>query len=187
MKYRNISSGIVPVAGFQILPGREVELTEKQLANPQVKPYLHPNYLVPVIEAEPQPKVVEAPVRQELPKNLQLDGMPESKGVTVVPQVSTEAELEAAQAKEDSEKTVAVPTAAKDKETGAAIQTIVEVSVDKIKSTIEELKAIASWKKRNEFVTTITDLPLLQALVSEVSGKVKEAVEAQIEELQKKK
>ena len=61
------------------------------------------------------------------------------------------------------------------------------MSVDKIKSTIEELKAIASWKKRNEFVTTITDLPLLQALVSEVSGKVKEAVEAQIEELQKKK
>lgn len=187
MKYRNISAGIVPAAGFQILPGREVELTEKQLASPAIQPYLNPSYLVPVVETEAQPEVVEAPVRQELPKNLQLDGMPESKGVTVIPQVSSDAELEAAQAKEDAAKTVAVPTAVKDKETGAAIQTVVEVSVDKIKNTLEELKNITSWKKRNEFVTTITDLPLLQALVSEVSGKVKEAVEAQIEELQKKK
>lgn len=183
MKYRNISSGIIPVVGFQVLPGREVELTEKDLLKPQVIPYLNPKYLVSVTAtSESLPKVPS--VRLEVPKNLVLDGMPESKGVTVVPQVSTEEELKAVQAEEDSYKTVAVLTATMDH--GAAVQSIVEVSTDKINATVEELKGLTSWKKRNEFIAAITDLSFLQALSLEVSGKTKEAVEVRIEELQKK-
>lgn len=183
MRYRNVSSGIIPAAGFQILPGREVDLTEQQLKNPQILPYLNPNYLVAIVEtAEPLPEITS--VRQELPKNLIVDGMPENKGVTVIPQTSTEEELEAAQAKEDAKMTVAVPTATVDN--GAAVQSIVEVSTDEVSKLVEDLKALTSWKKRSEFVAAVTNLALLQAVLPEMTGKTKESVEAQIEELKKK-
>ena len=182
MRYRNVSSGIIPAAGFQILPGREVDLTEQQLKNPQILPYLNPSYLVAIVEtAQPLPEITS--VRQELPKNLVLDGMPESKGVTVVPQTSTEEELKAAQVEEDAKLTVAVPTATIDN--GAAIQSVIEVSADKVKKLVEDLKALTSWKKRGEFIAAITDLTLLQATLPEVTGKAKDSVEAQIVELQK--
>lgn len=180
MRYRNISSGIVATMGLHIPPGREIDLTEQQLKRSEILPYLTPNYLVAIVEAEPLPEMNF--VRQELPENLRVNGMPDNEGVTVIPQVSTDEELEAEQAKEDAKITVAVPTATVDN--GAAVQSVVEVSVDKVEKLVEELKTLA-WKKRGEFIEGITDLALLQAVLPEVTGKIKESVEAQIVELQK--
>lgn len=181
MRYKNISNGVVPVSGIgQVGINGFIELSAEEINIPEIKPYigkyLVPADVAPVLATPPPP-----PSQVKMPSKVSLTRV-EGQMLVNPPPDKTEEELAADEQAEDDEEMVPV-TKAKRTEDGSGVQSIDEVSKGKVRYAVEKLKAMTSPKKKEEYIDTIDDPILLEAILPKFKGKAGEFIQQRLKKL----
>lgn len=168
MRYKNITSGIVPVLGRgQVNTNQTIDLSEEEVQNPEIAVYIG-KYLVPA------KGVADVEVKVSSEKDASIKA----------PKDKTAEELEAEKKKEEGEQTVGVEQAQKTAD-GSVVQAVSEIKKSQVEEELTKIRAILSPKKKAEHIQSIDSLVLLRALEVELVKKTKAIVQARIKELSK--
>lgn len=184
MKYRNISSGVIPIPGRgEIQPNKAIDLTDEESQLPEIAIYIG-KYLSPII-TDPVVTIRKKP--EEVTKALKADAVIERSRESVLitaPPDKTEKELKEEKQKEEDKEIVSTRRAKKTKD-GSVVQTIQEVTKGKIRWAREKLRDMKSWQQRIKYIETIDNVALLEALLPKLTGKVEEATKKRIKKLRR--
>jgi len=192
MLYKNNSDSIIPLGSKVCQPKGFIDLTEEEVQDPAISPYIGPANLVKTVETPPVKKVpkVEAPKTElvEMPtsKTSKTDVTGDEVGTVVLaPKAQTDEELKTASDKEKEDETVGISVTEKLGD-GTSVRVQAEVPKKKLDGFIKKLKGMTSWKKKIEIAETQDDIALLELASAKLKkGKVKEAMLGRITELKK--
>lgn len=168
MKYKNITSGIVPVLGRgQVSVNQTIDLSEEEVRNPEIAVYIG-KYLIPA--AGVKDVVVEASKEKDISIK--------------APKDKTSEELKAEKKKEEDEQTIGIEDVKKTAD-GSVVRTVNEIKKVQVDEELEKIRGILSFNKKVEHIKAIDNLALLKALEVELVKKTKAIVQARIAELSK--
>lgn len=194
MLFKNNSDSIIPL-GSKVCPAKgTVELTEAELQDPAIAPYIGRTNLVQIDVAPP---VKEVPKKEALKVEtveeptsgtVETDVTGDKVGAVVVPpKPKTDKELEEEKDKESVDETVGVAVN-KTLEDGTTIRGREEIPKRKLNAFIKKLKGITSWKKKIELAETEENIALLELTAVEFreGTKIKEALDERVKKLKRK-